>query len=63
MLIEKVGSRNYSDGGAKGDIGVYGEWEDLSRKHVVQRCCVMWPRESNDSCIEIAALSPALTNK
>jgi hypothetical protein len=23
----------------------------------------MWPRESNESCIEIAALSPALTNK
>ena len=41
-LIEKNGSRSYSDG-AKGDIGVYGEWEDLSRKHVVQRCCVMWP--------------------
>ena len=36
MLIEKVGSRNYSDGGAKGDIGVCGEWEDLSRKDVVQ---------------------------
>ena len=65
-LMEDVGSGSYSDG-AKGEVGagvgVGGEWEDLSPKDVVQRCCMMWPRESKDSCIEIAALSPALTNK
>ena len=67
-LMEDVGSGSYSDSakgevGAGAGVGVGGEWEDLSPKDVVQRCCMMWPRESKDSCIEIAALSPALTNK
>ena len=61
-LIEEVGSRSYIDG-AKVGVGVGGEWEDLNPKDVVQRCCMMRPRESKYSCIEIAALSPSLKNE
>ena len=39
------------------------EWDDLSPKDVVDRCCKAWPRQSKSSCIDSRAITFALDNE
>ena len=51
-LFENIGSH----GGRDGTDSASGNWEDMSPKDVVQRCCAWWPRESKYSCVQNAGL-------